>query len=392
MKYVILRCEDAGLFGEQTAPLLEGARTSHLAQLAQAGAAGVSRAGRSGAAAIDRFQLYRALLGLSPDEAEAAAGRCCAEAAGLQLGAEETAWCCELVSQRDGVIIDPAAGRIPTKESELLIHALDETLGSDIRRWEVGQGSHHALVTQDPALAAEGAPAVRAPELLVGQAWRKQLPKGLPGETLGALIGQASQLLESHPVNRVRVDLGENPANMAWLWGASGGAPQAAFGDRTGLSGAVVSNSFLLKGLAKTLGLGWKDAPASLKESAVKQLTKTVSSLIDTHDLVYVHVSIETGDAVERTCAMERLDQILLKSLTEALPRIGPWRLLAAVDDLRQGIVPLIAIGSGLPQQPVVSLSAEHLNASPLAFTDGAGLFTWFTRKSGEPEVTGARV
>jgi 2,3-bisphosphoglycerate-independent phosphoglycerate mutase len=392
MKYLVLRCEDAGPFGEQTAALLEGARTAHLAQLAQAGAAGLIRPGRGPADALDRFRLHRALLGFAPGATEPGAGRCYAEAADLPLEAGETAWCCELVSQRDGAIIDPSAGQIPTKESELLVRALDEALGSDLRRWRVGEGSHHLLLTRDPAFAAEGAPAVPAPERLVGRAWRKQLPKGLSGEALGALVNQAAELLESHPVNRVRVDLGENPANMVWLWGGSAGAPQPSFGERTGLSATILSNSFLLKGLAKAAGLRWKEAPASLKESAVKQLAKAACALLEAHDFVYLHVSVDTGDAVERTCAMERLDHILLKALTDRLPALGPWRLLAAVDDRRQGTVPLIAIGSGLPQQPVVSLSAEHLGASPLTFSGGTGLFAWFTRTSGEPEVAGAQV
>ena len=379
MKYVILRCEDNGPRSEQTAPLLEGAKTSHLHELAQAGAAGISRTNHQGhPGGIDRFRLHRALFGL--DAEDAAAGRCYAESANLQLGAEETAWCCELITQQDGKISDPRAGNITTKESELLMHALDDELGSDTRRWEVGRGPHHILVVQDPALSAEGQRSVRSPDLLVGEPWMRHLPKGPGGEALRALIEQASHILENHPVNRVRVDLGENPANMLWLWGPSGAGPQKTFADRTGLSGAIVSNSFLLRGFARTLGLDWKEGPAWLKEPSLQHLAKTVASLTEQHDLVYVHLSVETGDPVERLCAMERIDQILLKSLTETLPRLGPWRLLAAVDDCRLGVVPFIAIGSGLPQQPIVALDANRFAESPLVFPEGAGWFAWFTK------------
>jgi 2,3-bisphosphoglycerate-independent phosphoglycerate mutase len=380
MKYVILRCEDNALGGEQTAALLEGAKTSHLQQLAHAGAAGTIHR-RGDHAAIDRFHLHRALFGFGPRDPEASPGRCYAAGANLQLAMGETAWCCELITHRDGKIIDPAAGKITTKESEILIQALDDQLGSETRRWEAGHGSHHVLVVRDPALGSAGQPPFCSPELLVGQTWRRHLPRGPLREAFQSLFEQASKLLEGHPVNRVRVDLGENPANMLWLWGAADAGLQKTFAQRTGLSGAVVSNSFPMRGLAHALSLDWKEGPTSLEESPLQRLMKMVAALIERHDLVYVHLNVETSDPVERLCAMERIDHILLKSLTGMLPRLGPWRLLTAIDDRKSGSVPFIAIGTGMPQQPIAHLTARSFAESPLTFEEGLGLFPWLTRQ-----------
>lgn len=381
MKYVILRCEDYGRSGEQTAPLLEGARTSHLVQLAQAGAAGTSRRGpRGNDAGIDRFRLHRALLGLERQGSDAPPGRCYAEAANLRLTPGETAWCCELVTHRDGRIIDPTAGNIPPKEGAVLIEALDGELGSEARRWEVGSGAHHVFVARDPLFAPDGQRPVRSPDLLIGQTWRRHLPRSPVGHALRALIEQASRLLDGHSINRVRVDLGENPANMIWLWGAGGPEPQQAFTTRTGLSATVVSTSFLMRGFARALGLGWQEGPASLEERALQRLLSAVTPVIEQQDLVYVHLAVAHSDPVERLCAMERIDQLLLKSLTDLLPSFGPWRLLVAIDDCRLGLVPFVAIGTGLPRQPVATLTAERLTESPLTFRDGTGWFAWFTK------------
>ena len=381
MKYVILRCEDPGSHGTQTAALLGGAKSSHLAQLAQAGAAGTSRlAPRADHAVIDRFHLHRALFGLTRRDPDASPGRCYAEGANVQLEPGDTAWGCELVTHRDGRIIDPTAGHITTQEARLLIQALDEGLGSGTRRWEIGSGSHHVLVVRDPALAADGRQPVRSPELLIGQLWRRHLPKGPVGGTLQVLLEQASTLLERHPINRVRVDLGENPANMLWLWGAGGAGPQRTFADRTGLSGTVVSTSFPMRGFARVLGLGWQEGPASFEGRALQRLLTGITSVIEQQDLVYVHLAVETGDPVERLCAMERIDQLLLKPLTDLLPRLGPWRLLTAIDDRHLGVVLFVAIGTGLSRQPIASLTAEAFTESPLTFPDGVGWFAWFTR------------
>jgi hypothetical protein len=75
---------------------------------------------------------------------------------------------------------------------------------------------------------------------------------------------------------------------------------------------------------------------------------------------------------------MERIDQHLLKPLTETLPTMGSWRMLAVIDD-RSGLAPFVAIGTGLPNQPVAKLSVQALAESPLVFADGAALYTWFT-------------
>ena len=377
MKYVILRCEDTARGGEQLASLLAGAKTPHLAHLAQAGAAGTILT--SGDEGIDRAQLHRALLGVKPDDRAASPGGWYAASANLTLAEGETAWCCELVTHQDGRILDPTAGNIPTKESSLLIQALDEALGSETRRWEVGHGPHHLLITRDPVLAADVQPALRSPELLIGRLWQRELPRGRQGEALRAIIEQGSRLLEHHPVNRVRVDLGENPANLLWLWGASAAGPARTFTDHTGLSGALLSRSFLTRGLARALGLGWHEAPASFEEAAFQRLLKAAEAALERHDLMYLHLGIHTADPVDRLCAMERIDRLLLKPLTEALQRGGSWRLLAAIDDRQQRRLPVVAIGTGLPRQPIPQLDADSFSGSPLTFQDAAGLFAWLT-------------
>ena len=378
MKYVILRYEDQVRAGHEVVPLLEGAKTAHLESLAQAGAAGLIYR-RAGGPPINRFELHRALFGLSPDDRDAIPGPCYAAGANVRLAKGETAWCCELVTQRDGAIIDPTAGGIPTTESEVLIRALNGELGSEARRWEIGHGSHHVLVAQDPALEAGHHAAVPPPEVLLGSAWSRSLPRDSRREPLERLITEASQLLESHPVNRVRIDLGENPANLLWLWGGGQDGPQHTFAERTGLSGAVVSSTFPMRGFADRLGLDYRSGPTSMQEGAFHQLLKGLTALLDRRDLVYVHLRVESADPVERLCAMERVDQLVLKPLTEWLPRQGPWRLLSVIDDCASGSAACIGIGTGLPQHPVAHVDGQSLAQSAFAFEDGLALFSWFT-------------
>ena len=381
MKYVIVRCEDTAPSGN-AAPLLEGAKAVYLQQLAQAGAGGLLRAG-SGRAPIDRLAIHRGLFGFKAAEAAALPASCYAASVNLRLTPEESAWCCDFVTQRDGRVVDSGAGRITTKESALLIQALSMELGSDARRWEVGHGSHHLLVTHDPSLKADRRVATHAPDLLVGQSWTRSLPKQPIGEALRLIMEQAVELLDRHPVNRVRIDLGENPANLPWLWGAADATPQPSFKERSGLSAALLSNHFALRGLARALQIDWAAGPSSLEEQPLQRLATEVLRLSTGHDLVYVHLQVDSTDPVERLCAVDRMDQLVLKPLVEQLSRAGEWRLLVAVDDPAEQAVPFVAIGSGLPRQPVARMRASELAASPLAFNESAALFAWLTAGAG---------
>ena len=395
MHYVVIRCEDHARARDETSSLLEGAKAAYLHHLAQAGAAGVIRApaakgrSRQGDIAIDRFSLHRALVGLGPQDREAAPGLCAAAGANLQLAPEEIAWCCELVTHHDGTIVDPTAGRITTKESAVLIETLNDELGSESQQWEAGADAHHILMLDEPSLGGiDWRSATRAPELLVGRTWRRSLPRGVVGERLRELMEHASSLLEEHPINRVRIDLGENPANLAWLWGGAQATPQRSFSELTGRAGAVVSNGLLLRGLSRLLGLDWKTGPASLGEPALRQVTDALARLVERCDLVEVHLEIDLEEPIERQCAMERIDQLLVKPAAELLSRLGSWRLAVVMDDRRlRGSIPVIAIGSDLPVRPTPSLTEEALASSPLAFEDGFAFFAWLTQ--GEPVHAG---
>ena len=352
---------------------------SHLQHLAQAGAGGLIRPPRD-RRAIDRFALHRGLVGLSPQDPEAAPGHWYAASAKVRVGSDETVWCCELMTQQDGKILDPTAGGIPTKESAALIDVLNRQLSSETRRWEYGDGAHHLFVTREKILAETDILAVPSPDVLAGQSWERALPRGATGEALQQLIVEASKLLESQPVNRVRLDLGENPANLVWLWGPAQPLPQKTWAERRGRSGAIISSCFPMQGFAQILGMEWKDAMHSIEEGAFERLAKQVNALLARHELVYVHLRVQTTHPVERLCFMERLDQLVLKPFTEHLPMGEPWRLLLAIDDLTSAAVPVVAIGSGLSQQPIAQLTSQSFAESPLTFADGEAVFAWLTQ------------
>lgn len=377
MKYLVIRCEDradrAGVPG-----LLEGAKAGHLRELSQAGAAGLLRPARRDAV-LDRFALHARLLGLGADAAQPSAGQCYAAAGGAALAEGEVPWACDLVTQREGALSDATAGEIPTAQSAELLAGLNQALGGPARRWAAGAGSHHLLITgasDDLAAARDRAP--RPPEQLIGRAWKRSLPRGAAGAALRALLERMADVLDEHPVNRVRTDLGENPANLGWLWGASPDQVLPA-APAAGARGVILSDDFLLRGLAAVLGMECHRSLRGADERAFEKLRLTAEEALGRSDLVYLHVAVRSPDPVERLCAVERLDQLVIKPLLERLPGHGSWRLLTVIDGPGQRDAALVALGTGLPRQPLAQLDQVSLQESPLAFRDGGRLFAWLT-------------
>jgi len=387
MRYAIVRIVDGAEDGAERASLLEGARNPHLAHLAQAGAAGALR--HSGhTEERDRLQCARGLLGLDPGDPTASPALCYAAEADLTLEPRETAWCCDFMTQQDGQVLDPTAGGIPTKESTELLHAIQEHLGSERRRWIAGMQSHHVFASREATLEGHGL-SVASPAQLAGVPWEEGLPPGARGATLRRLVEQGASILEQHPINRVRVDLGENPANLMWLWGPAPAGRAQGFTERTKRSGALVAAQFPLRGLATCLGMDWVKGAETLTEAAIRRLHTSLVRLLKHRDVVYTQLEVGSPDPVERLCAMERLDQLLLKPLTESLSAQGTWRLLVVIDvhptDAQdgRGAMAFVATGSGLPEHPVVRLTPSCLAESPLHFDRAAALFRWFTGTHG---------
>jgi len=107
-----------------------------------------------------------------------------------------------------------------------------------------------------------GLPASLTPTDLTGKSISKA-SKGWP-EALSSLLQRAEALLGRHPVNYVRVDLGQNPLNGIWLW--SGGT-LSGVSQSSGIPGqAMMSCEPLALGLGQALGLPTMgmDSPYSL--------------------------------------------------------------------------------------------------------------------------------
>ncbi|MFW5798588.1 MAG: 2,3-bisphosphoglycerate-independent phosphoglycerate mutase, partial [Planctomycetota bacterium] len=173
-----------------------------------------------------------------------------AAAMGIDLGVRDWAFRCNFVTVADGEMADYSAGHISTNEAKLLIDRLNDQLGSETVEFHPGVSYRHLVVFRDvDPFELTTAP----PPDIAGQAVAEHLPTGTGAEQVTYLMERSEEVIASTDINRVRIDLGQNPATQIWLWG-QGQRPQLpSFEETFGVEAGLITAVDLLRGLANLL-------------------------------------------------------------------------------------------------------------------------------------------
>ncbi len=177
------------------------------------------------------------------------------------------------------------------------------------------------------------------PHDILGKKISKHLPRGKASKMLNDLIERSEGLLSNHEVNRVRVDLGENPANMIWLWGMGRTPHMPTFESRFGLDGAAISAVDLVKGIAKIIDwdrIDVQGADATLNTNYEGKGDAAIEAL-STHDIVFVHIEApdeagHSGNVAAKAEVIHEVDAHIVGPVTRHLMEKGEYRLIVLPD------------------------------------------------------------
>ncbi len=259
---------------------------------------------------------------------------------GVKLGPDEIAFRCNFITASSDTLVDYSAGHIPTKEASILIGFLNEKLGSERVKFYTGTSYRHLLVIKDanliePLQKTECIP----PHDITAGSISKNLPKGEARDILLELMNKSREVLASHEINQVRIDLKENPVNMIWLWGQGVSPALPKFKEKYDLVGSVISAVDLIKGIGKLIGFevikvpgatGYYDTNYQGKaDYAVEALKKK--------DFVFVHVeSIDeashNGDLRQKIVAIENFDRFVVAGILKYFKKYKNFRMAVLSD------------------------------------------------------------
>jgi len=263
-----------------------------------------------------------------------------AEAAGMgvELQRDDLALRLNFVSTWQGRLADFRAGRIGRVEARLLIEALSAEFEGEGVEFHAGQGYRNLMVLSGGReLQVETVP----PQEMVGRQLVDAAPYGRDAQRLLDIVNRCCAVLEHHDVNRVRLDLGENPANVVWLWGPGSPEPIEPFELRTGRRLSVVAGVPMARGFGLLAGGRAPVIPGGSGDldSDFEAKRRAALTALDDSDVVLLHVAAgneacHVGDGEAKGELLSRLDGELVGPLLDALAERGDTRLLVTTDHM----------------------------------------------------------
>lgn len=251
---------------------------------------------------------------------------------GIPLEKDDIAFRCNLITEKDGLLIDYSAGHISSEEARILIDALNNQLKNC--RFYAGIGYRHILVMK------QGEKAIcTPPHDVVGESINNILPKGKDAEILINIIKASNHILENHDINKKRRKQGKNPANLIWLWGQGKPPSMPNFRKLYGVSGSIISGVNLLKGIGRYAGLDIIDVPGAtgyLDTNFSGKAAYAIESLKE-RDFVLVHVEApdeasHMGDIDAKIKAIENFDKKVVGGVLNEIGCYGEHRILLLPD------------------------------------------------------------
>lgn len=311
---------------------------------------------------------------------------------GVELDETEAAFRCNLVTANNDILADYSAGHITEKESTILMKFLDEKLGSDRVRFYHGKSYRNLVVIKAKSqsdLKELIDTACVPPHDITGKKISKNLPKGGSAEFLVKLMESSRAILEKHEINKVRVDLKENPANMIWLWGQGTNPNMPTFKGLFGIEGAVISAVDLINGIGKLVGLEIVNVPGATGyyDTNYQGKGQYAVNALKEKDFVFVHVEApdeagHNGDVRAKITAIENFDKFVVGAVWKYIKELKDARLMVLSDhptpiSIRTHAsdpAPFVMAGKGIEHNAFEVFSEANAVLSKIKFKSGSSL------------------
>lgn len=312
-----------------------------------------------------------------------------AAASGIEMGPNDWAIRCNLVTIVDQIMVDFTADHISTEEATELLGSLAATIGDAPLEYVPGVSYRNLLLyrgTEEAPAPFSGDTRTRAPHDLTDLSVADDYPRGPGSDLLTTLMQRSEPIFADHPVNQARKAAGKKAASNVWLWGQGRSPSLPSFQERFGLSGAMITAVDLLRGLAALIGwdrIEVEGATGYLDTNYAGKGQAAVEAL-DKYDIVCVHVEAtdeasHEGRVDEKIKALEAIDEHVVAPVAAKLESLGEHRLIILPDHPTpcstkkhaHGMVPLTMCGTGVERSEAASYSEQAAATGSLTFPNG---------------------
>jgi 2,3-bisphosphoglycerate-independent phosphoglycerate mutase len=344
------------------------------------------------------------LLGYNPFEYFTGRAPMEAAAQGIQLGAEDWAVRCNLVTVEEQVMRDFTAGHISTEEATALLATAQDQIASAPQyrgalEFVPGVSYRNLLIWRGARLPAPftSDTRTRAPHDITDQSVLEDYPRGPGSDVLTELMSASIDTFREHAVNVARRQNDKRPATNIWLWGLGQAPRLRPFAEAYGPRGAMITAVDLLRGIAALVGWERIDVPGATGYLDTDYAAKgrAGAQALESYDMVCVHVEASDEASHEGRCdekvrAIEEIDRHVVGPLLAALESSGEWRIMISPDHptfLRtkvhtHGNVPVAMAGTGIQPDEFTAYGDTNAARSKLSFDEGWNVMSWFIGKN----------
>ncbi|MCA9122847.1 MAG: cofactor-independent phosphoglycerate mutase [Planctomycetaceae bacterium] len=318
-----------------------------------------------------------------------------AAAQGIELGPEDWAVRCNLVTVQDQIMRDFTAGHVSSEEAKELLATAQERLAEGPLEFVPGVSYRNLLLYRGSKQTAPfgGETRTTPPHDLTDRSVAEDYPRGPGSDLLCDLMSRSIEIFAEHPVNLARTRAGKLPATNLWLWGLGKAPSLQPFQTLYGKTGKMITAVDLLRGLAALIGWDRIEVPGATGYTDTDYAAKGRYAIdaLDSTDIICVHVEAtdeasHEGDAEAKIKALEEIDRHIVCPLHQALRKRGEYRILVSPDHptpIRtkthsHGFVPFAIAGSGVERDGLATYDELSAEASTLDFTEGWKLMKYF--------------
>lgn len=280
------------------------------------------------------------VLGYDPRETYTGRGPLEAASMGINLGPNDIAYRCNLVTIGDqgsdhAFMDDFTAGHISSAEAREMILDLQKKLGSSEVQFFPGVGYRHLLVWRNAA----GSPQTTAPHDIPEKAIAPYLPTGDFAVEVNDLMEKAVGALKDHPVNTARLAHGKKQANSIWLWGQGRRPQMIPMTEKYDFRGGMISAVDLLNGLGVCAGL--KRLPVEgatgYIDTNYEGKSKMALDALQFMDFVFLHLEApdemgHEGNAIGKIKSIEYFDEKIVGPILNEIGKFGDYRIVLLSD------------------------------------------------------------
>ncbi|MBU3812407.1 MAG: cofactor-independent phosphoglycerate mutase [Candidatus Niameybacter stercoravium] len=244
----------------------------------------------------------------------------------------------EEASYEEKKILDHSSDEITTEEASILIKAVQEAFGDQVKSFYPGISYRHLLVWEEGSTKVKLTP----PHDILEQEIGHYKPQGDHSNEIWEMMKASYDLLNHHPVNEKRRARGLKPANSIWIWGEGSKPHLPEFNKKYGVQGAVISAVDLIKGIGIGAGMhsiNVEGATGNMHTNYKGKADAAIKALLEEdYDFIYIHLEGpdecgHRGEMDNKILAIEQIDNKIIGPITQALENAGEdYKLLVLPD------------------------------------------------------------